>query len=71
MELTAVISVWTPHSFGSCYPEQEIPVVALHLLFGYTSQLFCELPRAGTECLTPQSAQCLAEEDSVCVLLKS
>lgn len=60
MELTAVISVWTPHSLGSGYPEHEIPVVALHFLFGYTSQLFCELPRAGTQCLTPLNAQCLA-----------
>lgn len=43
MELIALLSVWTPHSFGSGYSQNEIPVVALHLLFGYTSQRVYEL----------------------------
>lgn len=61
MELTALTCMWTPRSFGSCHPEREILVVAVHFSFGYTSQRVCGLPRAVTQCPAPQTAQRLAE----------
>lgn len=76
MELTAVISVCTPHSSGSCYLEHENPIVALHFLLGYTSQLLCDLPRAGNEGLTPQKVssacckQACQRRFSICVIQK-
>lgn len=41
-------------------PQGELPDGVSHFSFGCTAQRVCELPRAGTECPAPPSAQCLA-----------